>query len=1570
MECEAGPSTARADPGPSKPRRQAEEGASTRASSTATEKRKAKDEGHAVPFEYFASLLKSIAAINQAEWPYHSTSQAEDRKYRQELEKLESKPGKSSSKTRLLIRKQAVTEVTYVWIQQLPAGKGPGPQVCQPGTTEAVFRLLFPEEDVRRRFKIKESTMIRHLARALNDDKAISALYAWNKSDAASEITTGSGCLAIEFLHQLELLGHEDESQSTSAGGGASKTPQSAEDVWGPLTVQHVDILLDELAAGCSFTDESILSCWDTNAEPKAKDDITSTSYGKQKAPQATQQRKPKKVLNVLDRNRKRNPRFQPIAEAKEGPHPHNQDAMRITHSNLMPSFQLPSERPSRNARRKARPQSQILDFLLGPAVCVQSRAFLIQIILKDLGPVLYPLPQDKATKKVLEADRVLSEHNTNSVSELSLHTAMQLWHPAMPNLWRVRYGSSFEAIGREIERLWWSTPKPARSLPPAEEALTLSTSIQALPELFTFVQMPKSLKATSCVDAAAHFRHAGVIWAEQKYDGERFQVHVNFSNADEQPELKIFSKSQRDSTLDRSQTHAIVLAALGRDPALSRHAYNSQLSASVGPRSHLSREGNGLPPKRRVSHSVILEAEMVAFDADGELAEFHKIAKIKDRAGMPRKGIDDAKPSRTSSDGPAPSMENRFRHKLKSAHLKLQTKEQREKARQEQQKRSGLIPGTSDSETGQSDNEVNGSYTSLPSISQISDLTVSGSFHLGLVFFDVLYVDGESLIARTYDDRRAVLESIIRPIPSFAILAERTKIDFGPTSRAEQRKRMLTEGMLAEGLNERLASKQLQSVLENDMYWQQGMKALIGAFAQSYARREEGLMLKAADAPYIGGLPHPGMANSNGYAQFWMRDRTPFQHESATGGHQYRAAWIKLKADYIDGLGDTVDMAVIGAGWSVKRARELRVGTDGFTTFYLAARLPGTNGRPRLRCWTVAEYGTTRSELASITSRVQTGGLKTVDFNTKNMRDLPYDLELGMGYEPTILFPEPMLVEVVGGGFSKNPGDEFYMLRWPRIKKFFSAPDRTWTDAIEFEEMQRSAVKAVRKLECESEMEEAFETRALRITQNEGLAWMRKKIKSGKGPSSWQVGGRRSDVNDGFPPAKKRKLVQFAVENQYHSPLAMEGMPSDPNTLQAGPSVLLKVQPSHSDDSLAGALDRDKKAEQRRIVAGLDKKIRALQHRGVVPQLLQDPEDAVRSAFRGKHAARVQAGTQHPPSPPTSSPLRSGTETVPSYGRAGAAAPPPPMWDHSIPQPLPSPIVGPVDDDLPVPVITPPSSGQPAAAAPEQMAAPGISSASALVPPSPPAPSTSKPSTNTAPPKPRTCMLSPRLLDAAIYFHCNIPKESVDLLSGMLMQNVLLNSMEALIDSLIPIQASAQRVGHSGVPGQPRLTRSRSFQKLSGTTVEDRQRCGIVVMDTSDQEACHHMHEEIRQRVALIKRRMAPSLSAPTGLSIQGSSTATTSHRPALEVRRCLNATSAHLARHPIVLIDVKAVDQLVFEQWECVEQCAAQGPAAAAGDCECCPHIDCVLTAMAVQDSHRVRDRSKPAPRVSDRY
>lgn len=71
--------------------------------------------------------------------------------------------------------------------------------------------------------------------------------------------------------------------------------------------------------------------------------------------------------------------------------------------------------------------------------------------------------------------------------------------------------------------------------------------------------------------------------WAEIKYDGERAQIHVEILD-DNSSRLTIFSKSKRDSTLDRSGVHDIIKKALQLGTPMSNIFKNIILDAEMVP--------------------------------------------------------------------------------------------------------------------------------------------------------------------------------------------------------------------------------------------------------------------------------------------------------------------------------------------------------------------------------------------------------------------------------------------------------------------------------------------------------------------------------------------------------------------------------------------------------------------------------------------------------------------------------------------------------------------------------------------------------------------------------------------------------------------------------------------------------------------------------------------------------------------------------------------------------------------------------------------------------------------------
>lgn len=88
-------------------------------------------------------------------------------------------------------------------------------------------------------------------------------------------------------------------------------------------------------------------------------------------------------------------------------------------------------------------------------------------------------------------------------------------------------------------------------------------------------------------------------IWAETKYDGERAQIHVRFGSQSD-PQITIFSKSKRDSTLDRIAVHPYVFFASRNTPiSCSEHLLESIIIQALAGYS---------------MGDIILDAEMVAY--------------------------------------------------------------------------------------------------------------------------------------------------------------------------------------------------------------------------------------------------------------------------------------------------------------------------------------------------------------------------------------------------------------------------------------------------------------------------------------------------------------------------------------------------------------------------------------------------------------------------------------------------------------------------------------------------------------------------------------------------------------------------------------------------------------------------------------------------------------------------------------------------------------------------------------------------------------------------------------------
>ncbi|KAI0742007.1 hypothetical protein C8Q80DRAFT_1260737 [Daedaleopsis nitida] len=448
------------------------------------------------------------------------------------------------------------------WVDALRKRYSPLPL----GTTALVFRLLFPDEDVQRKYGLQETRLAQYLVKILGVSSDTHGrgerLKKWQGEDAM-------GCLGEE----VKLVMSE-----TFAHSQASTTE---------VTLEEVDALLTELAAKCAFSEAS--------------------------------------------------------ARASSGPAPR-------------------------------RPREAILKTLytsLSPA----QAAIVTQIILKDLRPLLYPIPSD-----AVHYTAALLRYKSNALSILTREMALRAWDPSG------RLGVIYKnrADLKEATRIY-DNLRPGDDLP--------------APQCGTPIQISKCVKGQGTAHALRALKGARRVWVETKYDGERAQIHVQLDSRGA-PHIKIYSKSGRESTLDRSGIHNVIYGALGVWPPVSCMPTSTVDDPSF-------------------KQDIVVEAELVAFSNTlNRIDEFWRIRSLIASTAVG---------ARHKTPQPAP-------------------------------------PSTAD---------AIGSQCSV-----VSNGSDGGTRHLALVFFDILLLDGVSLLSLPYSERRATLEQAVRVVPGYSMLAERTCVD------------------------------------------------------------------------------------------------------------------------------------------------------------------------------------------------------------------------------------------------------------------------------------------------------------------------------------------------------------------------------------------------------------------------------------------------------------------------------------------------------------------------------------------------------------------------------------------------------------------------------------------------------------------------------------------------------------------------------------------------------------------------------------------------------------------------
>ena len=204
---------------------------------------------------------------------------------------------------------------------------------------------------------------------------------------------------------------------------------------------------------------------------------------------------------------------------------------------------------------------------------------------------------------------------------------------------------------------------------------------------------------------------------------------------------------------------------------------------------------------------------------------------------------------------------------------------------------------------------------------------------------------------------------------------------------------------------------------------------------AKGVAQRWEGFVLKGCEDPYFTIFP------------------------SQVNGSMGR--WIKLKKDYIPGLGDTVDLVIVGGRYNSRDAAGLKqINRLLWTHFFIGCLLNKedflqSKSKPKFRV--VGVINRHCMSLKNMQILNQFGEYTACGIDSGH----GFDIEYGAGNITSMdaVFRTPFVVEMLGSGFEKPSNARYYTLRFPRIVKIHW--DRSVEDAASFSELQLLAEDA-----------------------------------------------------------------------------------------------------------------------------------------------------------------------------------------------------------------------------------------------------------------------------------------------------------------------------------------------------------------------------------------------------------------------------------------------------------------------------------------------------------------------------
>lgn len=223
---------------------------------------------------------------------------------------------------------------------------------------------------------------------------------------------------------------------------------------------------------------------------------------------------------------------------------------------------------------------------------------------------------------------------------------------------------------------------------------------------------------------------------------------------------------------------------------------------------------------------------------------------------------------------------------------------------------------------------------------------------------------------------------------------------------------------------------------IQADMRSKEGSSTLERFFAHALAHRWEGIVIKPLTDPYFECNP--------------------------TSGPQGR--WIKLKKDCIAGYGDSADMAVVGAGYDVRRAQDLHISNLKYTHFFVGAL---TNKYAVVHMGALPDFVVVdcvtnciaRDDFVSLNQR---GVFEAMDANSDDVSN--YLCIDSVFMDPQLpkmqtVFKTPFVFDIAGSGFEKGSNRSIFTLRFPRVLKI--RWDVDWHQCIDLPELQSMAHEA-----------------------------------------------------------------------------------------------------------------------------------------------------------------------------------------------------------------------------------------------------------------------------------------------------------------------------------------------------------------------------------------------------------------------------------------------------------------------------------------------------------------------------